>query len=527
MFVRQANVKKPGTAILFFCKLLFKCWLLIFSCGALSAGTNDGLGVNAGFFYDQFELTLAPGTRTEIAGPLYFNQKGEDELTWGFPPFVVRSTNFVVDAQEFDILYPVFTYDRFGTEKRWQFFQIINHSWGGSVDYSIRSRITLFPIYFHQRSDNPDRNYTAVWPIAGHLDYRFYYKKISFVLWPLWVKTEREGSVSRSQEDEFTSPFFRWRQERRIEVTTYNVLAPFFHYRVAPGLKGYQALPFFKWEQKEITTRTNKWDEHELVPGYKHLTILWPLFYRQDRKLGTSNEEKFRAFLPFYSILRSPQRDSSTYGWPIGLTITDDRARHYHEVGAPWPFIVFANGEGKTTRRVWPFFSHSENEVLESAFLLWPIWKYNAIHAETLDRRRKRILFYLYSDTIEENRNTGEFKRRMDFWPLFTRKKEMDGRTRLQILALLEPIMPNVDSIERNYSPLWSIWLSENNPRTGASSRSFLWNLYRREAAPKTKKVSLLFGLFQYQSDAKRSRVRLFYIPISNRKTQAEASDEV
>jgi hypothetical protein len=238
--------------------------------------------------------------------------------------------------------------------------------------------------------------------------------------------------------------------------------------------------------------------------------------------LGTLNEEKFRAFLPFYSILRSPYRDSSTYLWPIGLTITDDRARKYREVGAPWPFIVFAHGEGKNTKRVWPFFSHSANPTLESSFIMWPVWKYNAIHAETLDRRRGRLMWFLFSNTVEEDKDTGDSRRRVDLWPLFTHRREMDGRKRLQVLAPLEPILPNINSIERVWSPLWSVWRSESNPNTETRSQSLLWNLYRRESAPESKKCSLLFGLFQYQSDAERSRVRLFYIPFGGGKRPAE-----
>jgi hypothetical protein len=206
----------------------------------------------------------------------------------------------------------------------------------------------------------------------------------------------------------------------------------------------------------------------------------------------------------------------------LGVTITDDRARKYHEVGAPWPLIVFARGEGKTTSRVWPFYSHAQNDSLESSFIMWPRFKYNAIHAKTLDRRRSRILFYLYSDTIEENKDTGDYRRRRDFWPFYTHQRKMDGSTRLQVLAPLEPFLPNAKSIERDYSPLWSIWRSEVNTRTEAHSQSLLWNLYRRETTPDSKKCSLLFGLFQYQSNPRGSRLRLFYIPLGHSQGEKE-----
>jgi hypothetical protein len=59
------------------------------------------------------------------------------------------------------------------------------------------------------------------------------------------------------------------------------------------------------------------------------------------------------------------------------------------------------------------------------------------------------------------------------------------------------------------------VWRAENNPRTGQRSQSLLWNLYRGEDSPAHKKISLLFGLFQYQRDGVDQRTRLFYLTVS------------
>ena len=68
-------------------------------------------------------------------------------------------------------------------------------------------------------------------------------------------------------------------------------------------------------------------------------------------------------------------------------------------------------------------------------------------------------------------------------------------------------------AIERNYSPLWSLWRAEKNGTTGAASESLLWNLYRHEDNAGVEKCSLLFGLFRYQSAGDGARWRLFYFP--------------
>jgi hypothetical protein len=206
-------------------------------------------------------------------------------------------------------------------------------------------------------------------------------------------------------------------------------------------------------------------------------------------------------------------RDSTSVPFLFGVTVTDDRAKKYREVGAPWPLVVFRRGETANTSRVWPFYSHATNEFLESDFYLWPLYKYNRVHSDPLDRDRTRILFYLYSDTIERNTETGTFLRRRDCWPLFTHRQDWNGNERLQILALLEPILPNNKSIERNYSPLWSVWRAEKNARTGAQSQSLLWNLYRRETGTNISKTSVLFGLVQHSSTTNGNRWRLFYWP--------------
>ena len=140
-----------------------------------------------------------------------------------------------------------------------------------------------------------------------------------------------------------------------------------------------------------------------------------------------------------------------------------------------------------------------------------------------LDRERTRILLFLYSDLIERNRTAGTAMERTALWPLFTARRDHNGNERLQLLAPLEPLVPGNTGIERNYSPLWSIWRGERNAKTGASSQSFLWNLYRRDITPETKKCSLLFGLFHYQSGPEGTLWRLFYIPFG-KKLKAPAA---
>lgn len=460
--------------------------LLCLSFGCLAARADW----SAGPLYDEFPLTLSSGIRAEALGPLFVWEEKETQRQFALPPLFSCTRDPDLESEEIDFLYPILTFDRYGAEYRFQLLQLFAFSGGKTQEENNKRRFTLFPIYFQQRSELPEENYTAVVPFYGTLKNRLFRDKIHFIGFPLYAKT--------------------WKKD----VVTSNYLFPIFHLRHGDALFGWQVWPLVGREHKEPTTRTNSLDEPEVVGGHSKFFAGWPFFFKTTTGIGTPNPEKQVSFLPLFTVLRSPNRDSMTAPWPIGLSITDDRAKKYHEIGAPWPLIVFAHGEGKNTKRVWPLFSRASNTNLESNFYLWPVYKYNRLHSPPLERERTRILFFLYSDIWERNLDANVAMHRVDFWPFFTFRRDLNGNERLQVLSILEPILPNNKSIERDYSPVWSLWRSENNAQTGASSQSLLWNLYRSDTAPGAKKRSLLFGLFQYESVSDKTRLRLFYLPI-------------
>lgn len=488
----------------------------------MSALAETAEDTHAGFIFDRHTLTLEAGTRTEAAGPFFYNQQTELGNLWAIPPLFSHTVLLDGDAEEYDFAYPLLTYDRYGGEYRWQLFQLWSFAGSRNQAEVARHRFTIFPFYFQQRSVDSNQNYTALFPIYGHLKGRLFRSEMDFALWPIYLKTVKRAAATPS--DSFLKPPESLLQPRQDDVTTYNYLLPFFHLRYGNGLFGWQLWPLLGHEQKVVTSRTNTWNDLEVIPGHDKKFILWPFFLKQQRGIGSENPEREILVFPFYDRMRSPLRDSTSYLTPFGLTITDDRGKKYREVGAPWPLIVFTRGEGKTVNRIWPLFGQAQNPSLTSDFYLWPVYTYKRMKGETLDRDRSRILFFLGSHTLEKNTETGKSKSRTDLWPLFTHRREFNGNTRLQILAPLEPVLPASKSIERNYSPLWSVWVAEHNPETDAHSQSFLWNLYRREVSPTTRKGSLLFGLFQYESSAENKGWRLFYLPL---KKSQKVSDHV
>jgi hypothetical protein len=465
--------------------VLWPCICYLGVC-SVSFGENE---FHAGPLYDQFPLTLDSGERVEAVGPFFYEQKKDSEKTWAIPPLFSRDRDPAIEAGEDDYLYPLLTYEHYGKEYRWQVIQLFSFSGGQEVDDSDTKRFTIFPFYFQQRSRDTNENYTALFPIYGHLKNRLFRDEISFVMFPILGET------------------------RKKDVVNDNYLYPFFNLSHGDGMHGWQFWPVVGKAHKDVTTKTNGFGDTEIVGGYDKFFAVWPFYFQQNNNIGTDNPEKFRASIPFYVASRSPMRDSTSVLWPF-FTWIDDRDKKYHEWQGPWPFVIFTRGEGKTTSRVWPLFSQSHNNEMESDSYLWPLYQFHRLHSDPLDRENTHVLFYIYGNVKEKNTDTGAEKQRVAMWPFFTWQRDFNGNSRLQILALLEPVLPNNRGIERNWSPLWSLWRAENNPTTGASSRSLLWNLYRNDKTPDSKKISLLFGLFQYQSAGETNKLRLFYIPV-------------
>jgi len=448
---------------------------------------------HAGPLFDHFDLTLAPGHRTEAVGPFFYSEQSDTLQTWAVPPLFSHARDTVTDYEEFDFLYPIVSYDRYGEQYRLQFFQLINFFGGPSQQENERDRFNIFPIYFQQRSSDPSQNYTAVAPFYGHLRKKFFRDEIFFIMFPLFAET------------------------RKKDVVTDNFIFPFFHLRHGNGLSGWQFWPLLGHEHKDVTTRTNGFNDVETVAGHEKLFVLWPLFFNEHSGIGTTNTLWQQGSLPAYNLERSPKRDATSLIWPF-FSYINEHEKKYREWQALWPVVVIARGEGKTTTRVFPLFSQAHSAGLESDFYLWPVYKYNRSHSAAVESERTRILFFLYSDQILKNLETGAAKRRVDLWPLFTHQRDFNGNSRLQLLALLEPFLHGAHKIERDYSPVWSLWRSEKNPRTGAASQSLFWNLYRRDKTPTSKRCSFLFGLYQYHADEAGKQVRLFYIPLGKSK---------
>jgi hypothetical protein len=140
------------------------------------------------------------------------------------------------------------------------------------------------------------------------------------------------------------------------------------------------------------------------------------------------------------------------------------------------------------------------------------------------------VLFFLYSDLIEQNKEEQvPPRRRRAFWPLF-QYESAQGVHHFSTLALLEPFFHDNGGIQRNWAPLWRLYQARWDDR-GNEISSLLWNLYWKERRgddlawelfplvnyrrehQQVVELSLLKGLISLRRAETGRRLHLFYLP--------------
>jgi hypothetical protein len=177
------------------------------------------------------------------------------------------------------------TYDRFGNEYRWQLIQLLSFSGGQNQDGIQKTRFSLFPFYFQQRSPDPTLNYTAFLPFYGHIKQRFFRDDIFFVMFPFYI------------------------QSRKRDLVTDNYVYPLFHLRHGNSLKGWQFWPLVGQEHKDVTTSTNGFGEIETTGGHEKFFCALAAVLQSDFGHWNRKHRKKKRLLPFYSVSRAPGRD--------------------------------------------------------------------------------------------------------------------------------------------------------------------------------------------------------------------------
>ena len=72
--------------------------------------------IQAGPVFSEFQTVWESGRKTEILGPLAMWETTADERNWGVYPLMSYQSAPIVELEELDVLYPLFTWRKQGTE---------------------------------------------------------------------------------------------------------------------------------------------------------------------------------------------------------------------------------------------------------------------------------------------------------------------------------------------------------------------------------------------------------------------------
>ena len=172
--------------------------------------------------------------------------------------------------------------------------------------------------------------------------------------------------------------------------------------------------------------------------------VLWPFFSDNTNGIGTHNPSQATGAGAVLQLL--PLAVARLHELPVAAGRDphggpgETNTRNGTRPGRWWNSRA---AKARPTSRVWPFFSQSHNEFLEDDWYLWPVYKYNRLTPPRWTDRRTRILFFLYSAINQNQHRNRASRRRTDFLPFYTPRREFDGNERCQVLSILEPFFPD------------------------------------------------------------------------------------
>lgn len=426
-------------------------------------------------------------------GPLIFSEpRADGNRDTGFRPFYLRRTTADGETAEVEVLYPLFFWRSRGPNYSWSVLELINHFGrkpGEPVGpKTLEDDLDIWPFYFSTVTRDPPSSTWGLFPIAGTMRHRLSRDRTTWVLWPLYLRTEEDGVVRVSTP----YPFIR---------------------RTSGAGSGFAVWPLYGEETR---------------PGVsEHRFFLWPLGWSSvyppepDAPAGTPPTRDF-GFVPFYSVKRAPGSVAEVYLWPF-FGYTDRTApKRYHETRYFWPFLVQGRGEGRLVNRWGPFYTHSATPYLDKTWVLWPLWRRTKTTEGGVSQVRTQFYYAIYWSLEERSVANPQAApaRKLHLWPLFSYWDNGAGRVQFQALSPLAVFFPGNDDMLSLWGPLFAFYRRDQRA-PGVSRSDFLWGAARWETNEPdgTSEFSLGHGLFGWSRRPEGTSWRLFGLELSSPRT--------
>ncbi len=319
-----------------------------------------------------------------------------------------------------------------------------------------------------------------VFPFGGVARDFLTYDEIRFALFPLWMRTEKDG------------------------VVTDHVLWPLLG-RTRGRARGWRFYPFYGVQER---------------PGvYRRRSFLWPFVHVVEEDLDTG--QPLRGWLVLLVGGHREQGDSEANSLLFPIVGWSRKPSTGYRAWQVYPFLKFVRGggEGTETTRVWPLWIHYVAPDTEFESVLWPLFWWRRDRLE--DGGQRRAAWALPFVQLSRSRWPDGGRAHADrLWPLASDVSERDGS---RVRRLLDPGLAPVlhpEVVSRNFGWIWEFWSDRERPAapTPWRERRGWLGLYheveagghRRWSVPGlvgrwhepdgTTHTSLLFGLLRWRT---------------------------
>jgi hypothetical protein len=449
-------------------------------------------------------------------GPLFFkNASPEGGTVGGFRPFWVQTKDFRGDVRSVQSLYPLFDYSADANTYRWSVFQLINR--GGlkaGADPTLspleqREAFDVWPVWFSRRTADPDTTYAGLMPIGGTIKHHFGFDRLSWALFPLYVRSEKHGAVTTQ--------------------TPWPIL------RVTTGAAhGFALWPLFGSEERPGVSQDKFW--------------LWPLGYasttqpKPDAPAGTAPARQ-SGMLPFYTRATGPGFIDESYAWPFFGYADRTVPYRYHETRYLWPFLVQGRGDDLYINRWGPFYTHSIIKGYDKTWFVWPFVRHAQWTDAGLVQTKTQFFYVLYLALVQRSATnpTLPAARLIHVWPFLSIWDNGAGRRQWQALSPFDALFTNGEKVRQSWTPLFA-FIRFDQKAPGETRTSLLWNAvtWQRSATearaefhlgpllsvatdPQSKRVALGNGLVGWQRGPLGAPWRLFWLDFPSKHVNVPA----
>jgi hypothetical protein len=448
-----------------------------------------------------------PGERWQAVGPLVFRTLSPDQSNYnGLRPLYLHHTDKELTYEESTFLYPLFSIRRGQQVSRWTVFNLINRTRPINPDSPGAAPHTfdVWPFYFSRDTGVPETSYRALFPVAGTIQSRFGYDRLQWMVFPLFMQTEKAGVLTTSTP---------W---------------PFIKRSTGNGHEGFAIWPLFGHAEK---------------PGeYRRQFYLWPLIYKNESRLSAPVPSVQLGFLPFYTREQRAGAISENFIWPFFGYTKQKTPVTYDEKRYLWPLLVQGRGEQRYVNRWAPIYTHSNRKGIDKKWYMWPLVRTEQWTADGLVQTKDQFVWFFYWSLQQRSATNPQLAPayKTHLWPLLSVWDNGAGRRQAQFPSPLEVFFPTNDKVRQLYTPLFALYRYDQ--RTPDDVRvALLWNAITWHRSPAMREFHLgpLFstqrdatgariaignGLIGWRQDGVAQKWRLFLFDFSRRDHKVEAS---